>query len=105
MTTESRDVERQDQLSAIVIDAIEEVNQLLEPGKRLPTEPDVPLADGGAVDSMSLVNLIVATEKRVEASFGVEISLAESMAEDNDAFATISSLVAYVDRLLEEAAE
>jgi len=67
------------------------------------SDPDSPLADEGSVDSMSLVNLIVATEQRIADQFDVEVSLAEGMAEENDAFASVTSLVAYIDRLLAEA--
>jgi acyl carrier protein len=58
----------------------------------------------GLLDSLSLVNLIVLTEERIEDEFGVGIILAseKAMSQKRSPFATIGSLVDYIEGILSE---
>ncbi|MBM3302477.1 MAG: hypothetical protein FJY85_21305 [Deltaproteobacteria bacterium] len=87
-----------------VVNAIEAVNQLLPTEARLGKTVDtILMGDAGAVDSLKLVNLIVAIEQEIEQTFHVSINLAddESMSLAENPFATVGSLANYVSLLLE----
>jgi acyl carrier protein len=58
----------------------------------------------GKLDSLGLVRLIVATEEQIEEEFGVPISLADehAMSQEQSPFATLSSLVDYINLRLSE---
>jgi hypothetical protein len=57
-----------------------------------------------ALDSLGLVNFIVAAEQRVEASFGTPIVLADdrALARDPSPFQSLGALAEYVEVLLRE---
>lgn len=91
-----------------VFSAIDELNQQLPPGQRLEKSLHTVLFDGqdntsGGLDSLGLVNLIVATEQIVEKEYGIEISLADEKAIRQGAspFRTIGTFVDYVSSSLE----
>ena len=87
-----------------VCNAIESVNQLLPKEARLGKTVDtILMGDAGAVDSLKLVNLIVAIEQEIEQDFHVSINLAddESMSMTENPFATVGTLANYVSLLLE----
>ena len=89
----------------VIAKALEELNQMLPPGKRIPLTPDVVLADdGGHLDSLGLVNLILAVETGVAEKFGVQISLSDerALAQENSPFKNARVLAEYVSRLIEE---
>jgi len=84
--------------------AVDEVNRLLPPEDRLNKSTDVVLyGESGKLDSLGLVNLIVAVEEKVEEEFGVRITLVsdEVMSQENNAFETLGTLIRYVSLLLE----
>lgn len=60
---------------------------------------------GGALDSLGLVNLIVALEGKLEDELGRTVVLAneKAMSERNSPFRTVGTLVAFVTSLLAEA--
>ena len=83
--------------------AIDEVNQLLPKEQQLEKSSETILSDSSAkLDSLGLVNLIVATEQKIEEEFGVTITLADAKAmyEKNSPFKTIKSLTEYISLLL-----
>ncbi len=77
---------RNAKVEAAVARALDEVQSLLPPGTSLPTGADDPLleADGGPLDSLGVVNLMVAVEGAVNEDLGTDISLAEFLAEPPD---------------------
>ena len=58
----------------------------------------------GRLDSLGLVNMIVAVEESVSKEFGAELILADSraMSQKTSPFRTVRSLVDYVSLLLKE---
>jgi carbonic anhydrase/acetyltransferase-like protein (isoleucine patch superfamily)/acyl carrier protein len=92
-----------------VLGAIDEINQQLPKKQRLEKSTSTALFNGsignaGNLDSLGLLNLIVATEQRVESEFGITITLADerAMSQKNSPFRTIGTLTNYVSLLLEE---
>lgn len=85
--------------------ALDDVNGLLLPAQRLPKSVDTLLTGNDSVlDSLGLVNLIVATERKVEEEFGAGITLVtqESMSLSESPFQSVGTLAEYVQSLLEK---
>jgi acyl carrier protein len=85
--------------------SIDEVNQQLLEEQRINKEIDTILIGGNAmVDSMALINLIVAVEEKVSEKFQVNIILVDerAMSEEMSPFKTVGSFINYVSVLLEE---
>ena len=88
-----------------IFSAIDDVNELLLPSQRLAKSPEtVLMGNESALDSLGLVNLIVATERRVEEAFGVNVVLVdqESMSLKESPFKKIGTLVDYTKNLLDK---
>jgi acyl carrier protein len=84
--------------------AVDEVNESLPAQRRLAKSPDTVLfGRAGTLDSLGLVNLIVAAEREVQEEFGASIALADekAMSERNSPFQSIATLAAYIAGLLE----
>jgi acetyltransferase-like isoleucine patch superfamily enzyme len=82
--------------------AIDEVNMQLPPQERLRPSLDTPLQmNGGSVDSLVLINLLVASEERLAEAFGVHIVLTDPSlaAETENPLATVGSLIRFVERV------
>ena len=60
--------------------------------------------EGGQLDSMGLVSLIVSVEEEVESEFGLNLILASdrAMSVRRSPFATVGSLADYVESLMAE---
>ena len=58
----------------------------------------------GKLDSLGLVNLIVAVEQKIQDEFGLTITLAteRAMSQENSPFRSVQSLLNYTTLLLEE---
>lgn len=70
----------------MVYQAIEVVNGLRSETEQLARSPDLVLAgDGGVLDSLALVTLILAIESRVTAATGTEIGLLDDSGFGEDA--------------------
>jgi acyl carrier protein len=98
-----RYVTTQERIIQAVFDAVDEVNGQLPAERRVPKSLDAVLYGGpGGLDSLGLVNIIVAVEERIE-EFGGPIALADekAMSQKHSPFATIGSLVDYVSKLVE----
>lgn len=88
---------------AAVYRALDEVNQTLPPTRKVKQLLDSPLREpAGTLDSMGLVNLIVALEEIIEMEYGVTVNLADqrSVDESIDPLSTVERLVAYLEGLL-----
>ena len=72
-----------DRIGAAIRQALHEVSTMLPPGSPLPDGPEAPLleAQGGPLDSLGVVNLMVAVEGAVNEEFGIDLSLAEFLAD------------------------
>jgi len=96
---------RVEKIIQAIFRAVDEVNQELPEGQRLKKSLDTVLfGRSGVLDSVGLVNLIVAAEEKIEEEFGSTITIADerAMSQKNSPFRTIGTLVDYVSSLLEE---
>ena len=92
------------EITQSLFNVIDEFNRTLPPEKRLKKAPDTTLFGKNGLDSVGLVNLIVATEQRIEEDFGIPISLADerAMSQEKSPFRTVDTLVNYIALLLKE---
>ncbi len=60
--------------------------------------------DGGKLDSLGLVNFVVATEQKISEDFDISISISDerAMSQNNSPFKSIGILVDYITLLIEE---
>jgi hypothetical protein len=67
---------------AVVYDALDVVNGTRAPDEQLPKRPDVALAgDGGSLDSLALVTLVLAVERGASAATGTTVSLLDDQVD------------------------
>ncbi|MCP4713849.1 MAG: long-chain fatty acid--CoA ligase [Deltaproteobacteria bacterium] len=93
------------QVEQLLFEAIDDVNETLPEAQRIERVKSSPLfGEGGGLDSLSLVNLIVATEQKVQEALDCSITLADekAMSQKNSPFRTVESLAAYIIMLLKE---
>lgn len=96
---------QRDKVLKSIYEAVDEVNEQLPEERTLEKSPDtVLLGEAGRLESIELVNILVATESNVEDAFGVPISVTDERAisEKNSPFKTIESLCDFISNLLEE---
>ena len=94
-----------DNIKTIVFTTIDELNQDLSKDDQLEKSFDTRLLGGNSnLDSLGLVNLIIAVEQNIDDEFGVSISLADekAMSQKHSPFRTIGSLIEHTQILLEE---
>ncbi len=89
----------------IVTDAVISLNPLLD--KQIPIkqgESCCLYGGSGSLDSLSLVSLIVSIEESIENKFSVSVILAneKALSQRNSPFATIQSLVDYIESLVRQ---
>lgn len=87
----------------IVYASISELNQRFEPPARLALDAGTLLYGAeGPLDSLQLVELIVATEQRIEDELAVSLTLADerALARKSSPFRSVASLVEYVEERL-----
>ncbi|MGE0255528.1 MAG: hypothetical protein AB7N54_09755 [Alphaproteobacteria bacterium] len=95
-----------DQVLALIYDAIDELNGGLKADRRLDKAPETQLfGDGGRLDSLGLVTLIVGVELRLGEAFGCPITLADerAMSMRNSPFRSVGTLADYGLVKLQEA--
>lgn len=94
-----------EKLIQVIFNAIDEINEQLPEEQRLTKTVDtVIFGESGKLDSLGLVNLIVATEEGLEEVFDTSLTLADekAMSQKNSPFRTVGTLVEYVSKLLKE---
>lgn len=94
----------QERVLQVIFDGIDAANQVLPREARLPkAEQTVLMGAAGGLDSLGMVNLIVAIEQKIEEEFGVTLNLADdgAMSLTDNPFATVASLAGHVAGLLE----
>ena len=92
------------QILRIVYQVMEELNEDREDNKKLDLSEDTMLLGRGSnLDSLGLVNLVVAVEQSVMDELGTEITLTDekAMSQFKSPFRTVGSLVNYIHSLLE----
>ena len=82
----------------LVYDAIDIVNQQLPTAKRLSKAPDtVIVGSGGALDSLGVVNFVIAVEDKVAEATGAAVQLLdEHSLVEGSPFHTVGSLARYI---------
>ena len=94
-----------EKVKALVYNAIDEVNELLESEQQITKSDETVLfGEEGVLDSLGLVKLIVAVEGKVQEEFDVPVTLAneKAMSMKNNPFQTVGALTAFTTSLLEE---
>jgi len=94
-----------DRIKIVIMNSIEEINRQLENEHQLEKYTNTVLfGEGGKLDSLGLINLVVAVEQNIEDEFDVTITLADerAMSQENSPFRTVGSLADYIELLLEE---
>jgi acyl carrier protein len=95
-----------EKILAAIYRAVDWINDEVPPDRQLIKDPETQLLGSKSVlDSMHLVRLIVTTEREVEDTFGVALTLADEQALSMQAspFRSIQSLVDYITFLLKDA--
>lgn len=89
----------------IIYSAIDEINQDLPKKNQLGKDPDENIfGDNGKLDSLGLVNLIVAIEGKIydELDKNIVIANEKAMSMKNSPFRTVASLNDFIMELLDE---
>ena len=82
-----------------IYQTIDEVNRQLPSGARLvKSEQTVLMGEGGVLDSLGLITLLVGIEEALQSKFGIQIALLEEdvLANSNGPYHTIGSLVNWI---------
>jgi acyl carrier protein len=85
--------------------AIDETNKGRSGAAPLAKSPDAPLyGSSSELDSLGLVNFVVAAEHNVERAFGKSIVLADdrALSREPSPFGSVRALAEYIEVLLEE---
>lgn len=93
------------QVFEAVLTAVDEINEQQPEDGKLGNSPDTTLyGKSGVLESVGLVNLIVATEQQLEEKLNISVTLADerAMSQETNPFSTIGSLVDYIMFILEE---
>ncbi len=88
----------------ILYSAIDELNEQLEEEDRIDKALDSPIMGAEAgLDSLTLVNLVVAIEQEVLAQTGQTVVLVDedAMGADAHPFRNVSSLASHIERLID----
>lgn len=97
----------QDRILQALYRAVDAIAPELPRGKRLVKSPDtVLLGDASPLDSLGLVNLIVAVEQAVEEEFGTPLSLLDEaqLQPEDSPLRSLGALCAHLESRLQEPA-
>ena len=89
-----------------IYSAIDEVNEQLPPGRRVPHEPSARLSgSGGLLDSLGLVNLVVAAEQHIADRIGQAVVLTADtkLFEADGPMSTVQRFAEHVIKQVERA--
>ncbi len=89
----------------VIFSAIDDLNRLLPKERRLKKAINVALSGAMAdLDSLGLINLIVATEQKIQEKFNLLINLADerAMSLPDNPLRTVETFADYITLLLEE---
>ena len=89
-----------EKISHLIADAIDEIDLDDDPGDI--SMDTVLYGDDGLLDSIQLVNLIVAVEQRVEEEMGFSVAIADEKAisQRNSPFRTVGTLCDYISGIV-----
>ena len=92
-------------VTRLLYEVIDSLNSDLPEDMQLGKSVDAELfGESGRVDSLTLVNLIVATEQKIEEELGVTISLADerAMSQETSPFGNVGNFIDYISLLMQE---
>jgi hypothetical protein len=92
-------------LVEVTLATIDEVNEYLPEARRLPRSPSTRLfGEQGMLDSLGLVNFLLALEGRIADTFGQPVTLVSerALSQRSSPFATVTSLAEYAATIVEE---
>ena len=92
---------KHEDLLSLAYACIDELNRQLPSDRRLTKSPQTALlGDGSTLDSLSLINFIVAFEEAIEQTHGVQCSLLEDdvLGDPAGPLGTVGSLVDFIGR-------
>jgi len=95
-----------DDLTALIVGIAQELNEEQEIELVGELNTDTPLfGEGGLLDSMGLVSLVIAVEQAIEERFDARVSLADekALSQTNSPYRSIGSLAAYASAELAQA--
>jgi acyl carrier protein len=95
----------EDQVNQLLFEAIEEINVELPPHQKIKADRSTKLfGKKGALDSLTLVKLILASEQKVLETLNIAISLADerAMSQRNSPFRSVESLANYIVLLVKD---
>ncbi len=95
-------MDEKDKITQVIFSAIDEINETLSPQKRIVKLPQTPLVGSqSSIDSLALVLLVVAIERKYSNTFGKSISLSDQlmMSVEHNPFKTIATLQDYILKL------
>lgn len=93
-----------DEIRDVIYSAIDEVNLMLPKDRKIEKASHAPLsADKGGLDSLGLINMIIAIEQKLEGRFKKSVSLAneQMMPQGQNPFANVDTLADYILKILE----
>jgi acyl carrier protein len=93
---------KKEQIVQIILEEVGTLNEHLPENQQLELSPQAVLfGEAGKLDSLALVNLIVAVEERIEEDFDTTISLADerALSQTESPFRTVSTLADYINSL------
>ena len=94
-----------DRIKLVIMNSIEEINRQLKNDHELEKSTNTVLyGEDGKLDSLGLINLVVAVEQNIEDEFDVTITLADerAMSQETSPFKTVGTLTDYIEMLLGE---
>ena len=93
-----------ERIEGVVFAAIRDVNESLAADRQVPLSSDAVLFGPGGLDSIGLVNLVVAVEQALQDEFGREFVLAseKAMSRRTSPFRSVATLTQYIQELLQE---
>lgn len=95
----------QDQILECLYAAIDDVNAERKGEAPLAKTPDTALYGSASdLDSLGLINFVVAAEQKIEDGFGTAIVLADdrALSQEPSPFSSVQALAAYIEVLLRE---
>jgi len=96
-------METRDRVQRLLYEAIDEVNLGLSEDERLQKSSDVVLVgNAGRLDSMGLINFILAAERKLQTEFQTDLSLTEMItSQDPSRYLTVGALCITVTGMVE----
>jgi acyl carrier protein len=96
------------QITDIIFNSIDEVNSLLPEERHIDKSIDTVFSGSSSgLDSLALVNLIVAIEKELENKFDISVVLADerAMKQAENPFSSVQILANYIYNMIDEEAQ